>query len=684
MLILVPIAIFLCLLSAPMPPLAAQASSPKLTTDQPFYPIWKLGGTITLTASQLIINQTYNVWLQRPTEPLSHNLGIQFKGTNGTITNQVTVTVSDPPGTYTLSLSTSSSSDTRDAVAHFGVFGTNAKSYARTQQIQISGGGYFPNSTVTVTMLTAGGAVPGSPFNVKSGPKGDLSYSYKLPPNLRTGALIISTTGRPFDQNRSAVVSSQVSVGPTSVNIKPLTQGPSEVERTAQTAASYQMTYPDGSPVTTATTNSTRVIIVNDQNGKTAGEARLTLSDTANGIWKVIWASSPSANLSAYHFEFSPANFDDSYGNLGKGQIITSNDFQLVRADLPLIFQANSTLQRTQETDIVITATYHDNTNFANIIQTTGTLTRADGTSSPLSLTYNSTLKEFIAHMKVPIGAPVGKWRFVANARDAYGNTASGVFTFQVVNASLRFSVDSSGSLERTTILNVTATITYPDGSIMTPDQIPSSFNVTISQGNFTWTHIMSFDVTTSSWYAGYDIPQNATLGQYSVAMLIEDSYGNGGQFETSSRIIPARFRFAVPQPTSKVNPLQFVDVPVHVTYPNGSALTPRVGGVVTASMTNSTGAFTFPMVYNSTDQSWHLYFNAPNLGFSFGATVTFSFDAADQFGNSGSTLKAYELDVGAGTQTLILATILGGIVPIALLAWAIATITTRRRKHKP
>lgn len=289
-----------------MPPSAAQVSSPKITTDQPFYPIWKLGGTITLTASGLRINGTYNVWLQRPTEPLSHNLGIQFKGTNGTISNQVTVTVSDPPGTYTLSLSTSSSSDTRDAVAHFGVFGTNANSYARTQQIQISGGGYFPNSTVTVTMLTAGEAVPGSPFNVESGPKGDLSYSYKLPPNLRTGALIISTTGRPFDQNRSAVVSSQVSVGPTSVNIKPLTQGPSQVERTAQSAVSYQMTYPDGSPVTTATTSSTRVTIVNEQNGETAGEVRLTLNDTANGIWKAIWASSPSANLSAYHFEFSP------------------------------------------------------------------------------------------------------------------------------------------------------------------------------------------------------------------------------------------------------------------------------------------------------------------------------------------------------------------------------------------
>jgi hypothetical protein len=286
--------------------------------------------------------------------------------------------------------------------------------------------------------------------------------------------------------------------------------------------------------------------------------------------------------------------------------------------------------------------------------------------------------------LKVPVNARLGSWRFVANAKDAYGNTASGVFTFQVYNASLKFTVDYSGSLERTTILNVTATITYPDGSIATPNEIPSSFNLTISQGNFTWIHIMSFDGTTSSWYAGYDIPQNATLGQYSVAMKVEDPYGNGGQFKTSSQIIPAKFRFAVPQTKSKADPAKLVDVPVYVTYPNGSALTPRVGAVVTAEITNSTGTFTFPMYYNSTDQSWHLYFSTPDLGFRFGATITFSFSAEDIFGNAGRALNAYELDVGAGTQALILATILGGIVPIGLVGWAIATITARRRKHKP
>jgi hypothetical protein len=533
-------------------------------------------------------------------------------------------------------------------------------------------------------MITAGETVPGSPLDVKAGLKGDVSYAFKVPPSLRTGALVISATGRVFDQNRTAAVSTQVSVGPTSVTIRPYTQVSNQVERTAQASISYQITYPDGAPVTTATTNSTRITVVDDVNRNTVGEARLALSDNANGVWKAVWVSSPSANLSAYHFQFSPADFDDSYGNLGKGAAISSNDFNLIRADMPLTFQANSTLQRTTDTDIILTAKYYDGASLGNNTQLTGTLTQADGKTLSAPLIYNATLKEFRGHLKVPVDGALGTWRLVASIRDPYGNTASGTFTFQIIKASLRFGVDFPTTAERTVLLNVTAKITYPDGSMMTQNEIPRGFNVTVSQGNFTWIQLMSFDSTTGAWIAAYPIPQNATLGQYSISMQVEDGYGNAGDFATPTQIVPARLRFGVPQPVSRADPLTIVEIPVHVTYPNGSALIPRVGGVVTASITNSTGTFTFPMNYNSSDQSWHLFYYTPDLGLSFGATIDFSFSAQDQFGNTGSASKAYELEIGAGTQTLILATILGGIVPIALLAWAIATITTRRRKHKP
>jgi hypothetical protein len=39
---------------------------------------------------------------------------------------------------------------------------------------------------------------------------------------------------------------------------------------------------------------------------------------------------------------------------------------------------------------------------------------------------------------------------------------------------------------------------------------------------------------------------------------------------------------------------------------------------------------------------------------------------------------------VGAGSQTLILASIIGAVPAIVILGWAIATVTARRRKYKP
>ena len=163
----------------------------------------------------------------------------------------------------------------------------------------------------------------------------------------------------------------------------------------------------------------------------------------------------------------------------------------------------------------------------------------------------------------------------------------------------------------------------------------------------------------------------------------MEDAFGNDGQFSTTTNVVVARFRFAFAQTNSKVDPSTIVNIPVFVSYPNGTELRSNVG-VVNAAFTNSSGTFTLPMIYNSTDRSWRLIFLAPNTGLTFGVTLELSFEARDAFGNADSAPNAYELAIGAGTQTLILAAIIGAVVPIALVAWAVFAITARRRKYKP
>jgi len=684
-LIVLTIATFICLALIPMygPSAIAQAAAPKIVADRPVVPLWNLGGKVNLTVSQIPVNVTYYVWLQRPAQSSSYG-GFQFinSGNTASVPIQVTVSATDSAGTYTVSLSTSTFSDTKTAIAHFGMYGTDSRVYQRTNKMKIAGGGFAPNSTVSVNVQVGAQALSGFPTNVTAGSRGDLTYTYSVLPSAPVAAVTVSATGPAYDSHNSTSVSSVATIQPTTLAVNILTQPTPSVERTTNVPIAYSISYPDKSPVTTSTANSTRVFVVSDA-GTEVAEVALSLSDPSTGRWQAIWVPPPSMNLARYHFEISPRDFDDSFGNLGTGNMLASLGFAITPAKVQLVLQGNATIQRTQDARLVATAQYHNGVQFTNVTQATGVITEPDNrTTHPI--VFNSTPNEFIARYNTTISSPLGQVLLSATLTDLFGNTASGTLTIQVVKATTNFAVNIPTSVERTTVLNVSARITYPDGSVLTPDLVPSGFNLTITQGNFTWIGRMDFNLTTNTWSSGYPTPQNATLGDYSIKIGLLDRYENGGNFSSSSTVIPARFRFYLPLPSMRAGPGTLLNVLVLVKYPNGSLLAPRVKGVVTASFTNSTGTFTLPLIFNATDATWHMFFLVPDPGLRFGLTLTFSFAADDAFGNAGSAANAFRLDVGAGTQTLILASIIGAIPPIALLGWAIATVTARRRKYKP
>jgi hypothetical protein len=684
-LIVLTIATFICLAVIPMytPSALAQAAAPRIVADRPVVPLWNVGGKVNVTVSQIPVNVTYYLWLQRPAQSLSTYTGFQFinSGKTVSIPIQVTVSATDPAGTYTVSLSTSTFSDTKTVIAHFGVYGTDSKLYQRTNKMKIAGGGYAPNSTVSINVLVGAQALSGFPTDVTADSRGDFAYTYSVPPSTPVAAVTVSATGPAYDSHNSTSVSSAATIQPTTLAVKILSQPTASVERTTNAPIAYSITYPDNSPVTTSTLNSTRVFVVSDARIEVA-ELKLSLSNASAGRWQAIWVPSPSMNLARYHFEIIPRDFDDSFGNLGTGNTLASQGFGIIPAKVQLVLQGNATIQRTQDARLVVTAQYHNGVQFANVTQATGVITEPDRTTHPIA--FNNTLNGFIGRYNTTVSSTLGQVLVSATLTDLFGNTASGTLTIQVVKAITNFAVNIPTSAERTTILNVSARITYPDGSVLTPDLVPSSFNLTISHGNFTWTSSMDFNLATNAWSTGYPIPQNATLGDYSVKIGLLDRFENGGNFSSSSTIIPARFRFYLPLPTERAGPGTLLNVLVLVKYPNGSLLAPRVNGVVTATFTNSTGTFTLPLIFNATDGTWHMFFLVPDPGLRFGLTITFSFTADDAFGNTGSAPKAFDLDVGAGTQTLILASIIGAIPAIALLGWAIATVTARRRKYKP
>ena len=88
---------------------------------------------------------------------------------------------------------------------------------------------------------------------------------------------------------------------------------------------------------------------------------------------------------------------------------------------------------------------------------------------------------------------------------------------------------------------------------------------------------------------------------------------------------------------------------------------------------------------YNATDTKWHVPFLTPDQRFKlYAITLVFAFEAHDIFGNYGSQNDVLEMTVTTPITLLVLAAIVGVIVPASLLAWAMMTVTKKRRKHKP
>jgi hypothetical protein len=456
------IAMFFCLPLTSLPSVDAQQTLASLSTDREIYPIWRIGGNVNVTLTNLASNSTYFLWLQRPSDNASNLINVGISGRQASQVFQLRISTTDPPGTYLVSLSSSNVVDTRIAVAHFGVFGIDQDTYQRTESVLASGGGVYPNSTVSLTLTYESGAA--TTINVNASSRGNLQYSFAIPANAPLGQITVTASGTSLDSKRSVSVEVQASITLASINF--LGEMPPQVQRTM------------------------------------------------------------------------------------------------------------------------------------------------------------------------------------------------------------------------TEVFNVT--LVYPNGTLLAPDQLLSNPNLTITILGYAQTFLLNNSLGTDSWSYSYFIPVNATLGTYSYSLGAEDLFDNPAVSTGIFSVQPAKFIIDVPQPPSKVRPQQVIDIAIYVFYPNGTSLTNVQGNVTSIYEDTHGNNATVPLIFNATDGRWHLLFAAPSQGFTFGIILTFSFNAIDIYKNSGAANNAYVLTVGATPTQVILAGIAGAIVPIALLIWALVTISKKKRQHKP
>ena len=423
------LALAIILLSFPLPAKAA----PSLSTDNFLYTI--RDRQVTLAGSGLSPGQQYYVWVRGPAANKTGYTGVSFTPVSGgLIPPDVTYPLATNAslGTYLISLSTSSTVDNAQATAHFGVWGSAAPVYQRTQSVNILGGGIFPGTSLSLTIQDPAGNIVHA--ILASTTDGDFNHTWRIPPNAITDVFtaVVYGTGTFDNPQQDFSSTAKFTVTPAVLSATIVDQPNATYERTQVANVSMALRYPDGSPVVSSNPTSVPVILMRDQT--TLGPANMTLIDPANGIWtagvKLFANATPSEK---YRFEMPATAFDDGFGNKGAAVDTYSNYFAVTNASLVITSQVNGTRIQIPfgQVSILSKVTYPDGSPLTagsvNVLVSTGS------SVTPLTSTYDPSIGEWRASYSSTLFDLIrgGTWTLKVNAEDALGN--SGKATYEVV-----------------------------------------------------------------------------------------------------------------------------------------------------------------------------------------------------------------------------------------------------------
>ncbi len=409
-------------------PSLAQAA-PSLRTDQLLYTTREK--QVTLVGSGLTPSLTYYVWIKGPADNKTHFTQTSFTSVAGGLIpsgiDVFSLKADTPPGTYLISLSTSTTDDNSQATTHFGVWGTLKPLYQRTEPIKVVGGGLFPGTSVRLTIRNPAGNFILQTSLATTG-NGAFNDTWRTSEDAITDlyTVFIDGTGT-FDNPQQDYVSQfKFTVTPAVLSLN-VTQQPNQVyQRTEEAMASLTLKYPDGSPVLKSKPEIHPVVLLKDQG--TVGFASLTLVDAANGIWSAGVKILVNATTSGkYRFELPAMSFDDGYGNKGGSGNTFSDYFQVRNASLRIRSEVNGTQIQIPfgGVSIISTVTYPDGSPLANgtvrlVVSTGSTVSELKSVYDPSIRAWRAAYSSTFSDLLRP-----GTWTLNVTAADTLGNSGS-------------------------------------------------------------------------------------------------------------------------------------------------------------------------------------------------------------------------------------------------------------------
>jgi len=419
-----------------LPVSAAAEPSPYVLTDTPLYTlrdkqVLLLGGGFDPVA-------TYAVWLQGPADNSTLFTGVSFVTTENGELPSIPPATTPPavwlpiqetslPGTYLVSISNSTTSDSAIAQAHYGTWGTDKSVYQRTEVIQIKGGGVLPKTSLDMMIRNPSGvSVHGA--TIATDRSGSFNATWKISADGMTGAYAVFIDGvGTYDRPSAEFVStSKFSATPALLNVVVASEPEGSFERTRVVSVEFAVLYPDSSPVVTMKEGLKPVALYAGE-FKRADLAPIA-SDPTSGLWIAERKIARDAPLNVKHRFVMPANaFDDGNGNIGPEKDVQTSGFDVVSATLQVSTSLNSTRYQIPFDTVVayIHVKYPDGTSVTNAT-VRGWLAAADSRTNA-SMTYDGAAEVWIAKYGFSLGDlfKPGTWVLSVEATDVYGNAGS-------------------------------------------------------------------------------------------------------------------------------------------------------------------------------------------------------------------------------------------------------------------
>jgi len=367
---------------------------------------------------------------------------------------------------------------------------------------------------------------------------------------------------------------------------------------------------------------------------------RLSLTTTSSGSFSTETELPPDAEIGTYSATISGMGTADYPSR----SFSDSLSFELTLSTLNVNIQTDKSLyNRTQTMSVTVQITYPDGSSLPSSTNVQLRLFYRQILVTPAAqMTYNSASKRWLWSYTFSSSAYIGNYTIAVSASDVYGNSGSANRSVKVEPAALSITIYGLKEVyQRTEIINLSASIYYPDGSLVSSGNFKMRLR---AQTGTVREALIVYDQYTGKWRTPqeepYRIPVDEVTGLWTLTVLGNDFSANSGDESLIITINRATISIFDALVNSSYPRTSRIALRVRPIYPGGSLLT---SGTVSATLSTAGGReYTFPLSLKPDEGVWA---GEVIIGRDFSLGIaTLNLTALDRYQNSGSWSDSFDI----------------------------------------